>query len=349
MNRKPIKSIIIAVLSMLILSACGAANGASSNVTPTAIPTVIADSAIIAEGRLEPLRDAEIAFNASGVVSEVLVKEGEQVEKGQPLIRLGDESDTNYAAAQLELVSAQKDLNDLLNSSGADLAQVVIDLKDAKEAYDKAEDYLHYLQNSKKVPQSETKLFLETKRSSWMYVYKTKTFKGPAPEDWIIEAQNDLALKKAKLDEAQRAYDRMKGGADADQLAVLQARLDAAKAGVAAFEVIAPFDGVVAGLNAKEGSSINAGQSAVTIADFSSWLVKTKDLTEIDVVKLAEGQPVTVTLDALPDVQLKGKILSIGQNYSENQGDIVYEVTILLTDTPPTLRWGMTTAVKFER
>jgi len=347
LNLKPIKSIII-VLGMLLLSACSAANGASSNITPTAIPTVIADSAIIAEGRVEPLRDAEIAFNASGVVSEVLVKEGEQVEKGQPLIRLGDESDTNYAAAQLELVSAQKDLNDLLNSSGADLAQVVIDLKDAKEAYDKAEDYLHYLQNSKKVPQSETKLFLETKRSSWMYVYKTKTFKGPAPEDWIIEAQNDLALKKAKLDEAQRAYDRMKGGADADQLAVLQARLDAAKAGVAAFEVIAPFDGVVAELNAKEGSSINAGQSAVTIEDFSSWLVKTKDLTEIDVVKLAEGQPVTVTLDALPDVQLKGKILSIGQNYSENQGDIVYEVTILLTDTHPTLRWGMTAAVKFE-
>jgi multidrug resistance efflux pump len=309
---------------------------------------VIADSTIIAEGRVEPLRDAEIAFNASGVVSDVLVEEGQVVKKGQPLIRLGDQLDTQYAAAQLELVSAQKALNDLLNTSGADLAQAVIDLKQAKEDFDKAADYLNYLENSKKVPQSETKLFLETKRNSWMYVYKTKTFKGPAPEDWIIEAQNDLALKKAKLDEAQNTYDRMKGGADADQLAVLQARLDAAKAGVAAFEVIAPFDGVVAEMNAKQGGSINAGESAVTIADFSSWLVKTTDLTEIDVVELAEGQPVTVTLDALPDVELKGKILSIGQNYSENQGDVVYEVTILLTDTHPNMRWGMTAAVKFE-
>jgi HlyD family secretion protein len=86
----------------------------------------------------------------------------------------------------------------------------------------------------------------------------------------------------------------------------------------------------------------------VTIADFSAWLVKTTDLTEIDVVNLTEGQPVTVTLDALPDVQLKGKILSIGQNYAENQGDIVYEVTIQLTDTHPAMRWGMTAAVKFE-
>jgi len=341
------KTFIALMLLSLLVSACSAV-GQAASATPEAIPTVIADSTIIAEGRVEPLRDAEIAFNASGVVSDVLVEEGQAVKKGQPLIRLGDQLDTQYAAAQLELVSAQKALNDLLNTSGADLAQAVIDLKQAKEDFDKADDYLNYLENSKKVPQSETKLFLETKRNSWMYVYKTKTFKGPAPEDWIIEAQNDLALKKAKLDEAQNTYDRMKGGADADQLAVLQARLDAAKAGVAAFEVIAPFDGVVAEMNAKQGGSINAGESAVTIADFSSWLVKTTDLTEIDVVELAEGQPVTVTLDALPDVQLKGKILSIGQNYSENQGDVVYEVTILLTDTHPNMRWGMTAAVKFE-
>ena len=341
------KTFIALMLLSLLVSACSAV-GQAASATPEAIPTVIADSTIIAEGRVEPLRDAEIAFNASGVVSDVLVEEGQAVKKGQPLIRLGDQLDTQYAAAQLELVSAQKALNDLLNTSGADLAQAVIDLKQAKEDFDKADDYLNYLENSKKVPQSETKLSLETKRNSWMYVYKTKTFKGPAPEDWIIEAQNDLALKKAKLDEAQNTYDRMKGGADADQLAVLQARLDAAKAGVAAFEVIAPFDGVVAEMNAKQGGSINAGESAVTIADFSSWLVKTTDLTEIDVVELAEGQPVTVTLDALPDVQLKGKILSIGQNYSENQGDVVYEVTILLTDTHPNMRWGMTAAVKFE-
>jgi multidrug resistance efflux pump len=337
----------IALLSLgLVVSACSA--GAGATPTPEAIPTVIADSTIIAEGRLEPARDAEIAFTASGVVSNVLVQEGETVKKGQPLIHLGDASDTQYAAAQLELVSAQKALNDLLNTSGADLAQAVIDLKQAREDYDKADDYLHYLENSKKVPRTEVRSYLVQTWKGYEYRTKTKYFKGPAPEDWIVEAQNDLALKKAELDEAQHTYDRMKGGTDEDQLKVLQARLDAAKAGLAAFEVIAPFDGMVADLNAKLGSSIKAGEPAVTVADFSSWLVKTTDLTEIDVVNLAEGQPVTVTLDALPEVELNGQILSIGQNYSENQGDVVYEVTILLTDTHPAMRWGMTAAVKFE-
>ena len=339
--------ILILILSLLV-TACASA-GQAATATQEAIPTVIADDTIIAEGRVEPLQYAEIAFSTSGVVSEVLVKTGEQVKKGQPLIRLGDESETNYAAAQLELVTAQQALNDLLNSSSSDLAQIVIDLKDAQEAYDKADDYLHYLQDSKKVPQTETRTYLIQTWKGYEYRYKTKSFKGPAPQDWIIEAENDLALKKARLVEVQRAYDRTKDGVDADQLALLEAQLNAAYARVAAFSVIAPFDGVVADLNAKVGGSINAGEIAVTVADFSNWLVKTTDLTEIDVVELTEAQLVVVTLDAIPDVRLNGTVLSIGQRYTENQGDVVYEVTVLLTDTNPAMRWGMTSEVKFER
>ena len=334
------------LFTSLLFTACSPSG--ARPVEATVVPPAIADTSIMSEGRLEPVRFAEIAFTASGVISEVLVQEGESVKKGQPLIRLGDASDTNYASARLELVSAQQAINDLTNAAGTDLAQAIIDPKDAQEAYEKADNYLGYLQHSKKVPQSETKLFLETKRNSWMYVYKTKTFKGPAPEDWIIEAENDLALKKAKLDDTQRTYDRLKNGADAEQLTVLEARLEAAKAGLATFSVIAPFDGVVAELNAKAGSSINAGQVAVTIADFSSWLIETTDLTEIDVATLSEGQPVKVTLDAIPDATLTGVIESIGQTYEEKQGDIVYTVTVALENSHPSLRWGMTAVVKFE-
>src|SRR5512143_2396417 len=134
------QKLLIALVGLcLVLSACSAgAQGAEP--TPQVIPTVIADSTIIAEGRLEPLRDAEIAFTASGIVSDVLVEEGETVQKGQSLIRLGDNNDSQYAAAQLELVSAQKALNDFLHKSDADFAQAVIDLKQAKEDYTKADD-----------------------------------------------------------------------------------------------------------------------------------------------------------------------------------------------------------------
>jgi multidrug efflux pump subunit AcrA (membrane-fusion protein) len=341
------KFLLVLVSLALLATACSGA-GAAAAPTPEAIPTVIADSTIIAEGRLEPIRYAEIAFNASGVVGELLVREGQRVKQGEPLIRLGNESDTTYAAAQLELVSTQKAINDLQDTAGTDLAQAVIDLREAQEQFEKADNYLTYLQNSQKVPQTETRSFLIQTWKGYEYQYKTKSFKGPAPLDWIIEAEQDLALKTARLEKAQRLYDRMKDGVDTDQLAVLEARLRAAEAGLAAFTVTAPFDGIVADLPARLGSSINAGQIAVTIADFSSWLVVTTDLTEIDVVELAEGDPVAIRLDALPEVELTGTVLSIGQTFAESQGDVVYEVTLLLDDTHPALRWGMTAAVSFE-
>jgi len=328
------------------MAACGATPTATDESTP--IPIAIADETIISEGRLEPIRFAEITFSAGGVVSEVPVKDGQPVKKGQLLIRLGNESDKNYAAAQLELVSAQKAWDDLLNSRDADFANAVIKLKDAKEAYERADNYLIYLQNSKKVPQTERHSTIVKQWNGYAYEYKTRYFKGPAPKDWIIEAENDLALKKAEMDEFQRAYDRLKDGPDTDQLPLLEARLNAAKAGVAAFEVTAPFDGIVADLNAKTGNSINAGQIAVTIADVSNWTVVTTDLTEIDVVNIQEGQPVTVKLDALPDVEFNGKVLSIGNNYTINQGDVVYEAIIVLTDQDAAMRWGMTAVVTFK-
>jgi multidrug resistance efflux pump len=342
------KLLPIIIFTSLLFVACSPSVSAAGPTEEAAIPPVIADTSIMAEGRLEPVGYAEIAFTASGVISEVLVQEGETVKKGQPLIRLGDASDTNYASAQLELVSAQQAINDLTNAAGTDLAQSIIDLKDAQEAYEKADNYLIYLRNENKVPQTETRSFLIQNWKGYEYRTKTKHFKGPAPEDWIIEAENDLALKKAELEDAQRTYDRLKDGADAEQLKVLEARLEAAEAGLAAFSVLAPFAGVVAELNAKAGNSINAGEIAVTIADFSSWLIETTDLTEIDVVKLSEGRPVRVTLDAIPDASLTGVIESIGQTYEEKQGDITYTVTVALDDSHPSLRWGMTTVVKFD-
>ncbi len=334
------------ILLAVSVAACGSTPAAATEATP--IPTVIADDTVIAEGRVEPIQYAEIAFNANGAISEVFVEEGQMVKKGDPIIRLGDESDTNYAAAQLELVTAQQAWDDLINSRGTDFAQAVIDLKEAKEASERAYQYLVYLQDDQRIPQTESRRILTNTPFGYNYEIKTKSFTGPAPEDWIVEAENDLALKKAELEKAQLVYDRLKDGPDASQLPLLEARLNAAKAGVAAFSVIAPFDGVVTELNAKAGNSINAGEIAVTIADISQWTVITTDVTEIDVVKLKEGQPVTVKLDAIPGAELKGEILSIGQGYTENQGDVVYKVTILLTDKDAAMRWGMTAVVTFE-
>ncbi|MGE5375935.1 MAG: HlyD family efflux transporter periplasmic adaptor subunit, partial [Bacteroidota bacterium] len=59
------------------------------------------------------------------------------------------------------------------------------------------------------------------------------------------------------------------------------------------------------------------------------------------------GQPVTVVLDAIPDVTLNGEVQSISKTFTEKQGDVVYEVTVKLTDLHPSILWGMTAVVNF--
>ena len=80
--------VLVLLLMTLFVTACSGGNAPAT--TPDAVPTVLTDNSIIAEGQLEPVRSAEIAFTASGVISEVLVQEGQAVSKGETIIRLGD-------------------------------------------------------------------------------------------------------------------------------------------------------------------------------------------------------------------------------------------------------------------
>jgi multidrug resistance efflux pump len=147
---------------------------------------------------------------------------------------------------------------------------------------------------------------------------------------------------EAQLAQAQKDYGALQDASFTESTAGVRAALANA-------EVRAPFDGTITNLDLKVGEFASAGQPVLTIADLSSWVVKTTDLTENDVVNVTQGQTVDVTLDALPGVTLRGKVLSIGQNYTKNLGNVVYEVTVALTDPNPNVRWGLTAQVKFNQ
>ena len=332
--------VIAIVLLSLILSACGQA---SPTPQATAIPTVLADTSIISEGRLEPVRFTEIALSASGLVSEVLATEGQQVEAGQVIARLESSEVKTLEAAQAtasqQLTAAYQAVRDAqfkldnfdvpTDFKGMTPSQAVEStlekLNTARAAY---EPYKYLAPNNTSGREAR-----KTLDSAWSKYRKAI--------QWM-ELQSTVDTAQSQLAQAQKDYDALQDPSFAEDTA-------GARAALANAEVRAPFAGVITKLSLKVGEFASAGQPVVTIADLSSWVVKTTDLTEIDVVKLKEGQPVTVTLDAIPDVELKGNVLSISQTFSENQGDVVYEVTVLLTDQNPAMRWGMTAAVKFEQ
>jgi multidrug resistance efflux pump len=342
----------LSLLVALLLSACGSAN----TPVPTSQPVIdaVTLSTVTAEGKLLPASAVELAFAQGGVVSEILAQPDDSLATGAPIARLIglEAAQAQLATAGLELESAKKALNDLQNAGNADLAQAVIDLKDAREEYEDAVDYLDYLHDSKKVPQTETRRILMRTWRGYYYQVKTKHFKGPAPEDWIIEAENDLALDQAKMDELQRKVDRLKGGVDVEQLPILQARLEAAHANVMAasaaielYELRAPFDGVLLSHDLHVGESVAPTLPIAFLADPSRWTIETKDLAEIDVSQIAVGDPVTIKLDAFPDEEFPGTVTEIDPVGREYLGDMTYKVTIALDQADPRFLWNMTATV----
>ena len=146
---------------------------------------------IEASGSLKAQPYASLTWKTGGVVEAVNVQPGDFVKDGDILLTLDPTSAAaSIVAAQADLVNAQKKLEDL-RTSGTDLAKAAINLKDAQEDYDDAVYYLSYLQNDPKIPQTEFSAELVSTRNGWKYKYESDNFKGPAPEDWIIEAEND--------------------------------------------------------------------------------------------------------------------------------------------------------------
>jgi len=324
-------AIVLIALFVLLRSNSARASNATAESTATVTSLNVAQT-VEASGSLEAQPSASLTWNTSGVVDEVHVKAGDKVKAGDVLMKLKTTSvSPDIISAQADLISAQQDLENSKNSS-TDLSQAVIDLKTAQEAYDKADDYLHYLQNSKKVPQSQTRLFLETKRNSWMYVYKTKTFKGPAPEDWITDAQNDLALKKSQLEDAQRTYDRLKEGSNSQDVVAAQAKVDAAQATVDSMSIIAPFDGEVLYVENQLGDVVTTETTAVNIANLDHLYVETQ-VDESDIANVKIGDQVTATLDAVPDVTLTGEASAINPVGAVVSGLVKYTVRVDLDKT----------------
>jgi len=154
---------------------------------------------------------------------------------------------------------------------------------------------------------------------------------------------------------AEQEYEKVKDGPDTAQLTIIEARIAAADANLAAaesaldnIELVAPIPGTIVDLNLKVGEQVSPGQPVVVLADFNHWAVETDDLTEIEVPDISIGQSVTVTPDALPDLELTGTVDSIKDIYEEKRGDITYTARIILDDSDPRLRWGMTVVVVFK-
>ncbi|HJQ13111.1 MAG TPA: efflux RND transporter periplasmic adaptor subunit, partial [Anaerolineales bacterium] len=283
-----------------------------------------------ATGTVRAKQTAVLIWQAAGTVDTVNVKVGDNIPEDFVLAFLEKSSlPQSVIMAEADLADAQKTLDDLLSSDTA-RAEAVITLRDAEEAYVKADNYLHYLENSRRIPQTSVQTYLVRTPRGFEYRTKTKSFKGPAPEDWIIEAENDLALKKAEFDEAQRTYDRLTSG-NKSEIAAAESRVEAAQATLNLARVISPFAGTVTEAHTLPGDQVSAGATAFRVDNLSSLLVDVM-ISEVDINSVSIGQPVTLTFDAILGKEYHGKVIEVSQAGTVDQGVVNFTVTVELTD-----------------
>jgi len=369
MKKIPTMIILLSTIFALALSACG--NGQA---TPEAMETPVPSSAVIAEGRIEPVHAANLSFLATGVVQDVHVGVGDRVNEGDVLARL-----SNADTVEAQVVAAQQKYDLLLRDESGDRArlwQAYLDAQKARGTAEKKWEDLDVKNIEDRIEDAEDEVEdrqVDLQREQENFdKYKDL----PEEDDQREDAEDDLETARENLNsairelekiqrerdtvraaydtalaveaEARHQYELAADGPNADQLSLAKSQLDSAKDALDAYVLTAPFTGVVADVSVKVGEQVGPGTRAVSVIDPGAWMVETTDVTELEVVRISEGQPVIIVADALPDAALKGTVSEISQAYVLQSGDILYTVRIMLDEVDPLVRWGMTVEVTFE-
>lgn len=434
MSRKSILITLLFIAATSLLLACSAPGSATE--TPAAdaqaIPPVIQTSKTVsAEAFLTPIKEADIAFEASGRVVDLLVKEGELVKQDQRLAQLNDADtqaalvvaqaalaqaeatlaqakagatpeqiavaeaavtrteatlaqavagatpeDIAIAEARLDTLRAQLDLT-LAGTRPESLAATLATVKQAENAlalaqadYDKvayaadsefAQPVAIALQNatlSYQAALSNYKALANGATRQDVAVVQAQVAEGQAALNQLLAGPSPetIAIAQAGVLEAEAALAQIEAGPTAEQIAVAEAGVRQAAAGVEQaqlaldrLQIKAPFEATATSITIEVGEIVSAGVPVMSLADLSVWQVETDDLTEIDVVKVKQGQKVDVKFDALPNDTFSGAVTQIKPRSETKAGDVTYTVVINLDNADDArLRWGMTAFVEIN-
>ena len=210
---------------------------------------------------------------SAGQLAEINVRAGEQVAQGQLLASLSgrEKFASAVAAANLALLQAKQDLEDLKAGAASELAQAQLDLANAREALDEAQrkrtamdypragdslvvenaetDYalakLAYkdaqqaynkvahqrLTNPERVAALKALLDAKNRMDRAFAIYNWYLLKS-SPQD-IAQADGEVAVAQTKLSDAQARWERLQDGPDSLQLETANAKVQDAQANLA--------------------------------------------------------------------------------------------------------------------
>ena len=256
-------------------------------------------SLVTASGEIKPKNYINIGANAMGELTEILVKEGDHVRKGQLLAKIEDvQPGADLEAQKATLSSAEADsaaseaglkaADENVSMAQAALTQARAELDRAKADFDRAEaQFKEQLARPAGVRSKQVHLRgAEGRRSTGSRPgWRRRRPNGSRPPPIWSSSQKRIALAKANL---ARFTD------------VLEKR-----------NSFSPIDGVVTNLPVRVGETVvpglqnQTGTLIMTIADMSLITAEVK-VDETDIVNVKLGQVAEITIDAIPEQDLQG-------------------------------------------
>ena len=362
-------AVVLLVLIVAFVASRFTAPDASANALETAAiqrGTLVAT--VSATGAVSPLREAQMAFSASGPLTQLEVKAGDVVQAGQLLAQLDTRTlELQLAQSEASLNSAQSQLDKLKNPAAADVtsaqagvtsAQAALtqiqtptqndliiakaDLDRAKAAVDQAQASYDRIGGTSNplialAPQSLT---LQQASSDYQRALAVFNSKVNPSDSQLKQAQSSLEQARAQLSHLTHPTDTDLQSA---QAAVDQARAarDLAKTQIDNAIIRAPFAGIISHVDFDLGSFVVAGRVLLGVADTSKLQVDV-NIDETDISRVKVGQTVTIGLDAYPDAKLDARVTDVAATATTIQGVVNYVVTVSLDPAQIQVKIGMT-------
>jgi HlyD family secretion protein len=383
MRRVIIGVVAAAVVVALVVVIIGRGRNASRRPEPPS-QAVQGPTAIEAEGRVVPVRGVTLSVPSGGTVAEVLVVQGQAVQEGQVILRLSAARQAQASLAQAQaaarrasayaaelragprvqeveaargaVVVAQARLDQLrAGARTEERSQMQWEVEQARAVLRAAEDDLRRAQqllatgavSQQYVAQSQANRDRAAAAAASVEERLRLVQAGPRPEE-LRAAEADLTRVRAQLDLV-RAGARPQALKAADaEVAAANAAVRQAQAVLAETELRSPLAGTVTYVAARVGEFAPPGVTIAAVADLAGWRVETTDLTELHVARIRPGDPVKVTFDGIPGLELAGRVAAVEGLGITKQGDITYKVIVTLDRQDRRLRWNMTAAVAIE-
>jgi HlyD family secretion protein len=244
-------------------------------------------SVVSTNGKVEPLQNFEAHAPVGTTVKKILVREGDHVKKGQLLVQLNDaEARRQAARGEAQVLAADADLS-AVKSGGNREEILTLDWQIVKARTD-ADTAQRNLDALRSLRQQGAASPGEIKNA----------------EDQLKRANADLnlLLQKQKNRYSQPEITRV----DA-QKSEAEATLTAAEDVLSQLNIRAPFDGIVYSLPILQGAYLNPGDLVLQEADLSKVRVRAF-VDEPDIGRLAPGDRIDVTWDAMPEQTWQGTV-----------------------------------------